>query len=146
MNQQGLDYLRQQRVCVLTTLLADEMPHAAALHYSHLESPLELFFGTTRGSRKMSGLTEHPSKAAVVIGFDEREMVTLQMEGQVRIVSDKVLLKKFQGAHFVKHPEAAQYQHESETVYLAFTPTWWRYTDFKTDPITIFVSEPIKGS
>jgi len=72
----------------------------------------------------------------MVIGLSEEEWLTLQMHGDVKIISDNKELEKVYKIHYAKHPEAEQYK-GPKTVFLEFTPTWWRFTDFNTNPETI---------
>ena len=141
MDNKVLDFLKNNRVCSLTTLLTDGSPHAAALHYSHKESPLTLYFSTENTSRKCQALLDgKPTKGAVVIGLSEEEWITLQMDGEVRAVS-KEELDEVHEIHYAKHPNSEKYKDDPATMFLAFTSSWWRYTDFNTDPVTIISSE-----
>ena len=116
--------------------------HAGTLHYSHQDNPLQLFFSTENTSRKCQGLLEEKSaKAAVVIGFSEKVWITLQMDGDVKGVFDSEELKQIKQTHYVKHPSSQQYEHDPATIFLAFTPIWWRFTDYNTEPLTIISSE-----
>lgn len=124
MDKKVLDFLASHRICSLTTLLSDGSPHAAALHYSHKDEPLELYFSTENTSRKCQALLDGKTvKASVVVGFSEEEWITLQMDGDVRAILDKNELTPIQTIHYAKHP------------------TWWRYTDYNTKPLTIISSE-----
>lgn len=137
-----LDFLSNHRVSSLTTLLNDGTPHASALHYSHENNPLTLYFSTENTSRKTQALLDGKTvKASVVIGFSEEEWITLQMDGQVRAVTDSTELNAVQNVHYAKHPGSSKYKDDPTTIFLAFTPTWWRYTDYNTDPITILSSD-----
>ncbi len=80
MDQKVLDFLSNNRISVVTTLLKDGTPHASTLNFSHQEEPLKL-------------------------------------------------------------PSSAEWKDDPATVLLAFTPTWWRFTDLNTDPYTIISSE-----
>lgn len=137
MNQIPLDLLVKERICVLSVVLSDNSPHGAVVHYSQTTGPLRLFMQTFP-TVKTNAITEKGgiAKASVVVGLSEEEFVTLQMRGDIRIVSDIAELESIYKAHYAKHPKAEQYK-DDETIFLEFTPTWWRYTDFNTDPETI---------
>lgn len=142
MESTALKFLTSHRVCSLTTLLPDGTPHAAALHYSHKVNPAILYFSTEKSSRKCQGLLNGETvKGSVVVGFSEEEWITLQMDGEVTAVLDEAELKKVHELHYAKHPNSEKYKDDPETIFLAFTPTWWRYTDYNTDPLTIISSE-----
>lgn len=141
MDQKVLDFLTKHRVCSLTTTLPDGSPHAAAIHFSHKENPLTLYFSTENTSRKMTGLLKgEVVKGSVVVGFSEEEWITLQMDGEVRTISDKNELEEIHKVHYAKHPDSEKWKDDPATIFLTFTPTWWRYTDYNTKPETILSS------
>ena len=138
MDKKILDFLTKHRVSSLTTMLPDGTPHAAALHYSHNEEPIEIYFSTENTSRKCKGLLKGETvKASVVVGFSEEEWVTLQMDGDVTAITDKDELEKVYKIHYPKHPNSEKYKDDPATIFLKFTPAWWRYTDYNTNPLTI---------
>lgn len=142
MDKTVLDFLAAHRVCSLTTILSDGSPHAAALHYSHQNDPLTLYFSTEKTGRKMEALLDgRPGKASVVVGFSEEEWKTLQMDGEVRAILDQKELATAHSIHYKKIPDSEQYKDDPATIFLAFTPTWWRFTDYNTNPPTIVSSE-----
>ena len=142
MDPKILDFLTKNRVCSLTVLLPDGSPHASALHCSHKSDPLTLFFSTENTSKKTQGLLDGKSaKASVVIGFSEEEWITLQMDGDIKAVFNPEDLKSIKAIHYLKHPDSKQYENAPETLFLSFTPSWWRYTDYNTDPPSILKSE-----
>lgn len=142
MDQKILDFLTKHHVCSFTTLLPNGFPHSAALHYSHTDNPLVLYFSTENTSRKCQGLLDGQTvKGSFVVGFSEEEWITIQMEGDVTAVLDKTELERIQKIHYAKHPNSEKYKDEPETIFLAFTPSWWRYTDYNTNPLTILSSE-----
>lgn len=144
-NQTILDFLSKQRVCSLSTLLKDGSPHASALHYSHRDEPLTLYFSIENTSKKCENLLDGKiSRASAVVGFSEEEWITLQMDGEVKAILSEEELKRAKSTHYPKHPDSQQYEHDLETLFLAFTPSWWRYTDYNTDPPTIYCSQDNK--
>lgn len=135
------EFLTKDRVCSLTTLLPDGSPHASALHFSHSTDPFVLYFSVEKTCRKCEALLDGKSvKASVVVGFSEVEWLTLQMDGEVRAILDVSELTTAQQVHYAKIKEAEKYKDDPTTIFLVFTPTWLRYTDFKTQPPTIISS------
>jgi general stress protein 26 len=130
MNQEILGYIQSQRVGVLAVEMLDGSPHAATLHFAHTENPFVFFFKTHQGYRKTEPLLGRQiSRASFVVGSDESNMRTLQLDGEVRVVNeeeyqlfDKVFLGKFKD----KKGKLA----DPESVCFIFTPTWWRFTDW----------------
>ncbi len=138
MNQKILDFLKKERVCSFSIVLPNGMPHAAAVHYSHEENPLRLFIQTSNKSVKFSPfLNGEIAKAAVVIGFSEKDWLTFQMRGDVRMVGGRKEIDVIQHIHYAKHPDAEKWKDDPETVFIEFMPTWWRFTDYNTTPETI---------
>ena len=137
MDQKIKDFLKKEHVGVISVLLADGSPHSATVHYSHQESPLKFFIQTSNGTVKVQNLLDGKiGRAAMVIGFSEQDWLTIQMRGAIRAVTDSNELETIYKIHYAKHPDAEKYK-GPKTVFLEFTPTWWRFTDFNTDPETI---------
>ena len=137
-----LRFIDQHRVGVLSVLLKDGSPHGATVHFSHQNSPTTFFFLTDRTYKKCEALLEgNPVRASFVLGFSEDQMQTLQIDGSVRMVSEPTELATLKEIHFKKIPTAKQYEDDPDSVFLAFTPTWWRFTDYTTDPETRLSSE-----
>lgn len=132
MNQDILNYIASQQVCVLAVEMVDGSPHAATVHYAHTVEPLVFYFETCREYRKAEALLGRvASRASVVIGTHEKTTKTMQMDGVVQLLSaserevfDLVYLKKF--------PEKAEKLKDSKFILFKFTPTWWRFSDFDT--------------
>ncbi len=137
MNPIALHLLQKERVCVLSVILPDGSPHAAVVHFSQQTDPVKIFIQTyptlkAKAIEEMGGKT----KAAIVVGLNEEEFVTLQMHGDIRIVSDTQELEHIYAIHYAKQPQAEKHKGPN-TIFLEFTPAWWRYSDFKTEPETI---------
>lgn len=145
MNPIAIDLLHKERVGALSVVLSDGSPHIAVVHYSQQTDPVKIFIQTyptvKTGAIKDKGGV---AKAALVVGLSEQEFVTLQMRGNIRIVSDAKELDDIYKVHYAKHPDAEKYK-GSNTIFLEFIPTWWRYVDFKTDPETIIDSSSERG-
>lgn len=127
MDQKALDLLKNSRTCVLSVCLPDGSCHGATMHFSVQENPLVVYIQTENTSMKCQKL---PTKASVVVGFSEETMQTLQMDGEIQRASD---LEEIYKIHYAKNPTAEKYKNDPGTVFLAFTPTWWRYSDYKNE-------------
>ena len=137
MDSKIINFIAKEQVCALSVLLSDGVPHIATVHYSHTENPLRIFIQTSNTTTKAKALVNRENaKAAIVIGFSEEDWLTLQMRGDIKIVSNKDELEEIYKIHYKKHPDAEQYK-GPQTIFLEFKPTWWRFTDFNTDPETI---------
>ena len=118
-NQEILDYIKTQRICVLSVETLDGSPHAATVHFAHAEDPLAFFFETDRGYRKSEPL----------FGCDESNMRTLQLDGIVRLLKDEEK-KLFEDVYLGKFPSKNKKALDPSAVFFVFIPTWWRFTDW----------------
>lgn len=142
MNQRIIDFIQSQRICVLAVEMLDGSPHSATVHFAYDVEAGKFYFETYRDYRKCEALFGRGvTRASVVVGFDESNMKTLQMDGTVSLLSenekgrfDEVYLGKFQNKK-----EKSQ---DPKFVFFTFTPMWWRFTDW-TGPNgkEIFTSE-----
>lgn len=144
MNPQILDYVKSQKVGVLAVEMLDGAPHAAAVHFAHSENPFMFFFETGNETRKAQPLfNKEKTRASFVIGSDEKNMKTLQLDGEARLIRDDEK-ELFDNIYFGKFPDKKEegWDTDPETVLFAFIPTWWRFTDWKTpEGKKIWVSE-----
>lgn len=127
MDPKIVEYLEKERMCVLATVLANGTPHAAAMHFVYQNEAL--FFSTHFGNRKLEGLNAGRSQASVCVGFSETDWATLQMDGQIE-KTDPVFAKSLV---LSKYPESEKHM-DDQTVFLKFTPSWWRFMDYKVNP------------
>jgi general stress protein 26 len=135
-------FLETHRVSVLSVGLTNGSIHGSALYYSFAAEPFHIFFSTLINTRKCSSLiTGDTMKASVVIGFQEKEWVTFQAEGTVQIIQNGDYLKKVRTNHFKKFPENKGGEEDEMSVFLEFTPTWWRFSDFTIYPIKYIQSD-----
>jgi general stress protein 26 len=127
--------------------MADGTPYSAAMHYSHSEHPFCIYFSTDITSKKCEPLVNNDSvQASVVIGLSEEKWITLQLTGQLRIIKESEKLTpeavaSIKSVHYAKHPASAKYADDPDTVFLEFSPSWWRYTDFNQKPAQIIESK-----
>lgn len=129
MEQKILDFITKDRICVMSVVLADGASHSATVHYSHQPEPLNLYIQTTDGTTKIKPFLDGKvGKASIVIGFTEGEWITLQMRGDMSIISDTEELEIVHKIHYAKFSTAEKYN-DSKTVFLKFVPKWLRFTD-----------------
>ena len=136
MNPKILNFLKNEKLCVLSVLLEGNQPYGAVMHYSVQENPLKLYIQTSKTTTKAKPFLEGGSgKAAVTIGFNDHDWVALQMTGNLNMVSQDHL-EEVSKIHYLQHP-GAEVHRRPDTIFLEFVPTGWKYTDFKPTPITI---------
>lgn len=135
MNDQVKDFIRDNKISVMSVLQLDNSLHSAAVHYSCNKNFTEFYIATNRSSRKATPLLNGKTVAAsMVIGFNESEMITLQMSGELRAIKDTETLQVVQSIHYAMHPFAKKFENNPETIFLVFTPSWWRFSMFKEQP------------
>ncbi len=139
MDQAVSNFLSKEQVGVLSVTLEDGTIHGATVHYSHTSDPFKIYIQTSKASLKASPfLNGEVGKGAMVIGVSEKDWLTLQVHGSVRAVVDEELENVYKIV-YQKHPEAEEHK-GPKTIFLEFTPTWWKYTDFNTEPPTVINS------
>lgn len=124
MPEEAVAYLTQERVGVLAVQMPDGTPHAATVHFAYTGSAVAIL--TDRDSRKVEALAAQPStRASFVIGFREgKDAKTLQMDGTVAAATGPI------AAYFEKFPEKREFEKDHDVLFLTFTPSWWRFTDY----------------
>jgi Pyridoxamine 5'-phosphate oxidase len=141
MKAEILEYISNQRVCVVALEMPDGSPHAATVHYAHIGDPFTIIIQTSPKSRKYEPLLAHKSvRASVVIGLAEvagGKEKTFQLDGDAQVLDKNNLLVK---TYLDKFPE--KIGKWSEDIFLTVTPKWWRFTDWsKSEGKTVFNSD-----
>jgi uncharacterized protein YhbP (UPF0306 family) len=140
MKKEILEYIKSQRVGVLAIEMLDGSPHASTIHFAHTDNPVIFFFETSPKYRKSEPLFGRKvSRASFVIGSDESNMKTLQIDGEVRLLKEE---EKgiFNDIYFGKFTEKKSKNYGSSQVYFCFIPKWWRFTDWTTPQGKIVLS------
>ena len=132
MQKEILDYLATQRVGVLAVEMLDGSPHAATVHFAYSENPVIFYFETCVDYRKTESLTGRAtSRASFVVGADESNMKTLQLDGEIRIMKPEEM-DTFDSVYYSKFPTKKGKRYGSDPVFFQFVPTWWKFTDWTT--------------
>jgi general stress protein 26 len=115
---------------VLAVETADGSPHAATVHFAHAEDPFAFYFETHSESRKGGALlAKEEVRASLVVGSNENDLRTLQLDGTLSILSaDQRAL--FDGVYLGKFPEKTEKLTDPKFLTLTFVPQWWRFTDW----------------
>jgi hypothetical protein len=120
----------------------DGAPHGATVHCAHTEDPLVFLFETHRDYRKAEPLFGRDvTRASLVIGFDENNVKTLQLDGSVRLLKPEER-HLFDGIYLAKFPNKKAKSDDPKVVPFMFIPSWWRFTDWtKPEGKVIVTSE-----
>ena len=131
MSEEVIDFINSQFLSVLSVEMMDGSPHAATVHFAMSEEPFMFLFETYRPYRKCEALFGREiSRASVVIGFDESNRKTLQMDGEVKLLTTDTEMMLFNKVYFKKFPNKKEKSKDPKFVFFAFVPKWWRYTDW----------------
>ncbi|MBX4199016.1 pyridoxamine 5'-phosphate oxidase family protein [Candidatus Parcubacteria bacterium] len=139
---EALEYLKTQRVGTLAVEMLDGSPHAATVHFAHTEEPLAFYIQTGTDCRKSEALLKNGStRASFVVGSDESNMKTLQLDGVAKVANEGEE-DHFMEIYLGKFPSKEGKVKDPEALFIIFTPTWWRFTDWKTaEGKKIWISE-----
>ncbi len=131
MKKEIIDFIQSQRTCVLAIEMLDGSPHASTVHFAYDEKTDTFFFETNRAYRKYESLSGREiTRASLVIGTDESNMKTLQLDGEVKLVKEGEEKKLFEEVYFSKFPNKKAKALDPELVFFSFKTTWWRFTDW----------------
>lgn len=135
MNQKVIDFLNTERVSSLAVVMPDGSSHSAAMHYSFDSVKSSVYFLTEKTSQKCQAVANGKATASsVVVGFDEKDnKVTVQLDGQLRWVTDALELEVFKRVYFTKFPDSQKYD-SPESAYLEFKIIKWKYSDYRSHP------------
>lgn len=128
MNEQIVNYINSQRIAVLAVEMPDGSPHAATIHFGNVEDPMRFIILTEKTTRKCESIIANGKcRASLVLGQDTETMQTLQMDGTLESTTDEAILN----AYLQKFPNMKDRSEDPDGIVLVFTPTWWRYSDYK---------------
>jgi len=137
-----IEFINSQRICVLALEMLDGSPHGSTVHYAYDEKSGTFFFETYSTYRKGEVLAKKSTvRASIVIGVDESNMKTLQLDGEARLITSEEK-ENYDKVYFEKFPNKKEKSVDPKFVFFCFTPKWWRYTDWtKKDGKKIICSE-----
>ena len=138
MNKEILDFVANEPVSAIALTLPDGSPYVATLHHAHTEAPFCLIYETSNDSRKFTAFSKGNSvRASVVIGVNEKDMRTLQLNGvATRIPKDDPRVQTY----IAKFPKKAARIAGERIEFFIFTPAWWRYSSFSQEKGRITVA------
>jgi uncharacterized protein YhbP (UPF0306 family) len=145
MQKEVLDFIDSQFLSVLAVEMLDGSPHGATVHFAYSDFPEMFLFETHKPYRKTEALFgRDESRASLVIGFDQNNMKTLQLDGTVRLLRDDTERILFNKVYFKKFPKKKETVHDPKFVFFCFIPKWWRYTDWQSPSGKIIISSDDK--
>lgn len=133
MNQRVIDYIKDKRIGVLAVEMLDGSPHGATVHFAFTQEPFVFYFETNKDYRKSEPLLKKGmTRASFVVGSDESNMATLQLDGVITLLKDEER-EIYDTVYMEKFPEKKEKSQDPKFVRFTFVPKWWRLTDW-TNP------------
>jgi general stress protein 26 len=129
-------WLREGRLCVLSTGTPRGEPHSSVMHYSCAAEPPNLVFSADDRSAKAKDCRENP-RASVAMGWSEADWVTAQMRGALRALISPDEIEAAKAAHYAVHPNARHFENDPHTLFLGFEPDWARFSDLAATPAIV---------
>lgn len=135
MDQKAIDFLNTERVSCLAVVMPDGASHGAAMHYCFDSVNNSIYFLTEKSCEKSKAVVNGKvAPASVVVGFDEKDnKVTVQLDGQLRWVTDALELEALKKVYFTKFPDTRKYD-TTDSAYLVFNIIKWKYSDYRSHP------------
>jgi len=141
MPKEIIDFIQSQFISVLSIEMMDGSPHGATIHFAYDQESGMFLFETYRSYRKCEALFgREKSRASLVIGFNEDDRKTLQMDGEVKLFSTDTERIFFNKIYFKKFPNKKVKADDPNFVFFYFSPLWWRYTDWDSPEGKIMLS------
>ena len=131
MPEEVVDFIHGQSLSVLAIEMLDGSPHAATVHVAFNEFPPTFLFETYRPYRKCEALFgRESSRASLVIGFNENDRQTLQVDGEVKLLNTDEEMLVFNKVYFKKFPNKKEKSKAPKFVFFSMLPKWWRSTNW----------------
>jgi len=124
--EQLVAFMRKQPWAVEATVNDQNKPQAAVIGVVVTDEG-ELFFDTSKSSRKYRNLAARPA-VALVIGWDDG--CTVQYEG----VADEPAgdaLAALKALYFARFPDGREREQWPDIAYVRVRPRWLRFSDFR---------------
>src|SRR3989344_4548100 len=117
-----LSFLKKQQLMVISTINNEGKPESAVVSYSEYPS-LEIVFGTFNDTRKYKNLKKNQN-VSLVIGWGEKEKITLQYEGVAEEIKDKKELILCKKNHISKNPGSESFVNHPKERIFKIKPKW----------------------
>jgi len=128
MPEEALAFLSANRIGVISVQLPDGSPHAATIHFAYNKDASTFICLTSRMTRKVQSMRNGEKvPAAFVVGTDEEQMRTFQLNGIAQLTDSN----DYKEIYFDRFPEKREKAGGPNEAVIIFTATWWRYTDMK---------------
>jgi general stress protein 26 len=128
---QVLEFIKSQTLAVLSTASPTGKAESAVMAIAVTDT-WDILMSTESNTRKVINLKTNPFTSVLVGGVASP---SVQLDGITTIYSGSDA-KPIKQQIIAIHPDTAPYLTPT-SVYIKFTPTWYRYSDFRVDPPVI---------
>jgi general stress protein 26 len=127
-----LDFLRQHRLAVQTSVSPTGRPQAAVVGIA-VTDDFEIVFDTLQSTRKAQNLRRNSNVALVIGGWNGTDERTVQVEGVADEPSDAEL-ERLKAAYYAAYPDGPSRLAWPGLIYVRVRPAWIRYSNYNVDP------------
>lgn len=127
---------RQPLMVVSTVHHNSNGPESALVAFSQTRE-LEIIFQTQNDTRKFKNLQSNTSVSAV-IGFSDKEHITMQYEGNARVLKKTELENAISIFKQKKTPCGDEFIYHPKAVFILITPKWISLSDYRGNEPKIF--------
>lgn len=123
---------------IATNSQNNSAPESAVVAFSYTEN-LEIFFGSFVSTRKNKNIQVN-SHISLVIGWDNTNKTTIQIEGKVTLLEGEEKVKA-EKEHCKRNPNSEKYINDPRQQYFKVIPYWIRYSNFSVHPQEVWELE-----
>lgn len=132
-------FLHHNTIATLSIVDFEGFPYSSTMHYAQSDDGMTLYFFTNKDTHKVIPLLNGATvKASVVIGFSEKDWLTVQMEGTIHIALLPEERTLAEIAFYMKFPNA---ERGHNIAALVFKEQFWKFTDYSKKPWKIITSK-----
>ena len=128
-----MSFLKTERACVLSVIVADTQVHSAAILYATDETTGRYYFTTDGTTEKCQPLNNGMSTApaSIVVGTTVGAPYTAQLKGQLRLIATTEKDHGVKLSYLIdKHGNKHNKHWNDQMVLLEFEPLTGKYTDY----------------
>ena len=132
--EQVSEWLREQELCVFSTLDKTGAPMSATVAFS-VTVDGNLIVGTDEQSRKSQNI-DRDSRVAMTITDPERR-ITVQLQGTAEKISHEEFEHRYEREHYRLRPKSLPFRDKPGQCHILVTPTHLRFSDVSVYPWAI---------
>lgn len=128
------DWLREQELCVFSTLDETGAPMSATTAFS-VTTDGRLIVGTDEASRKSNNV-DRDSRVAMTV-TDPVRRVTVQLQGMAEKIPHDIFERDFEAEHYRLRPKSLPFKDEPGQCHILITPQHIKFSDVRPHPWVI---------